>query len=213
MKNENVKKQKVSKFIADAETQAKAKAVLQELLLKVNEKVIQNPALAIVKEQINVIDELQTKGATLAQIYEHLNSALKIGITSASFTQYVRSVRKETGSPLLKKYKARAKKSEVAEQSYEKAPADSTDVASNAVATENHSANEIVTSEVQKKNGIASDAVEEKLNCEYCKTESKRFRSNNDNKIYWKCEKCQTKYADKDGKLTSEIITANTKKD
>ena len=202
MKKETVKKPKVSLLIADSETQAKAKSVLTELLLKVKAKEVQNPALAIVKEQINLIDELQQNGATLAQIYEHLNNQIKFGITAASFTQYVRSVRKETGSSMLKKYKARAKKSEINEQ----APAIPSNIVSNAGVTENTSSSNISVSEVEKKNDIV---IEEKWNCTECKTKSTRIESKARAGIfYWQCQACKTFYADKNNELSSEILSS-----
>lgn len=207
MKNETVKKQKVkvSKFIADAEAQAKAKSVLQNLLEKVKAKEVQNPALAIVKEQINVIDELQKNGATLAQIYEHLNNEIKFGITAASFTQYVRSVRKETGSSMLKKYKPRAKKSEVVDKSSEQAPAISSDVEVN----KDNSASNITINQNEKKIDIAD---EEKWNCTECKTKSTRIESKARAGIfYWQCQACKTFYADKNNELSNEVLNANKK--
>ena len=93
-------KGKDTAFELTEETQTKAAALLDDMLVRVRARIPSNPALALVKQNIEKIDELNKEGATLAQIFEHMNKGLKLGISASSFVQYVRRIRQETGSEL-----------------------------------------------------------------------------------------------------------------
>lgn len=86
-------------LVATEETQAQAAAILDKMMVSIKAHT-ENPALAVIKQQIGKIDELNKAGATLNQIYNQLNDGLKLGITASSFTQYVRKIRQEVGSEL-----------------------------------------------------------------------------------------------------------------
>ena len=110
--NHKKTKGKDTAFELTTETQAKAELLLNDMLAKVKARIPTNPALALVKQNIGLIDELSKEGATLAQIFGQLDKGLKMGISASSFVQYVRRIRKEIGSEMYvsrEQYKSKAK--------------------------------------------------------------------------------------------------------
>ena len=92
---------------------AKSKQVLESMLEEVKNRAPKKPAETIVKENISTIDKLSKSGVSLPKIYERLNKEIPLGITSASFTQYVRNVRKQVGSELYKELGKRKSKKQI----------------------------------------------------------------------------------------------------
>lgn len=108
--NDSEKKTTKKKVLkADEKTIEKVSGVLDQLLLEIAEKSV-HPAEAIIRKNIEKIDALARKKMTLAQVYERLNRQIPLGISAASFTQYVRKIRQEIGSDLYVPRKSERKK-------------------------------------------------------------------------------------------------------
>jgi len=95
----------------------KADAVLSEMLSEEKARLPKHPVAALIRQKIAQIDELSAEGASLIEIYGRLNSALLLGISLSSFVQYVRGIRRETGS---KMYVSRKKKMRETEEKQDK---------------------------------------------------------------------------------------------
>lgn len=177
--NKKTKSKASITLIANDETQAKAASLLDNMLAKVKSREIQNPALAIIKQNISKIDDLCRAGATLKQVYEHLNNGLKLGISASSFVQYVRVVRKEVGSELYVPREQKQRKENAKEGT------------ASAVLTETTNA-QAVQLEAQE------------WNCSECEEKSVRTHFiKNPEDFYWKCPACGMLYYDNDGKITN----------
>lgn len=165
-------------LVVTEETQAQAAEILDKMLVAIKAHT-ENPALAIIKQQIGKIDALNKAGASLNQIYEHLNSELKLGITPSSFTQYVRKVRQEVGSEL---YVARGPRKPKTSKEQAKADAPAAQEATPPVA---------------------------EWKCERCEAEAERRESTKQpGTFFWKCGKCGAFYKDNNGVISSEKLGA-----
>lgn len=100
MSDTKQERKKIRGFELTDETQSKAAVLLDDMLVRVKARIPANPALALIKKNIDKIDELNRQGATLAQIFVQLDKGLKMGISASSFVQYVRRIRKEIGSEM-----------------------------------------------------------------------------------------------------------------
>ena len=94
-------KQKNAEFECNDKTLNKAGAVLTEMLAETKTRLPKHPVAALIKHKIAQIDSLSAEGASLTEIYERLDRALVLGISFSSFVQYVRGIRRETGSKML----------------------------------------------------------------------------------------------------------------
>lgn len=177
------KKAKAKAFELTDETQAKAEALLSDMLGKVKARVPANPALALVKQNIGLIDELSKEGATLAQIFTQLDKGLKMGISASSFTQYVRRIRKEVGSELYVAREQHKGKNKAEAEAAPAARAETTDAPA-------------VTTETAQVTG---------WNCGECKDGKP---AEHRGKKYFECAKCGIAYAaDADGNITTNRFT------
>lgn len=170
-------------FELTEKTQSKAAALLDDMLAKVKARVPLNPALALVKQNIEKIDELNKEGATLAQIFEHMNKGLKLGISASSFVQYVRRIRQETGSDLYVKREKGKSKTEARSEAAPSARAET----------------------MGAPDVMAETAAAAGWNCAECETRAtRRESSKHPGKFYWRCAACGTNYLDDNGELSNE---------
>lgn len=182
MTSEKIKRKvKSATLELNEKTLAKSKEVLETMLEEVKNRAPKKPAETIVKENIELIDKLSKSGVSLPIIYERLNKAIPLGITSASFTQYIRNVRKMVGSDLyVERRKQKSKKKEDT---------------SNNIATEN--------------NSIAT--IKSSFKCESCENQAEMYASPKiEGKNFWHCKECNTFYYDENGTLTNKQLTDNT---
>lgn len=174
---------KMSAFELTDEVQEKAEALLSDMLKKVKSRVPLNPALALIKQNIKQIDEINREGATLAQIFEHMNKGLKLGISASSFVQYVRRVRQETGSELYVKREQHKSKSKAEAEAAPTARADNDNAP-----------------EAQEETASGAE-----WNCTECESKAERRESSKrPGFYYWQCPKCGTNYLDEKGELSNE---------
>lgn len=124
------KKEKIT-FELSEKTIAIAEMLVAQMQKEAKEQAPKNQAAAFIQQYIKQIDSLSEAGFTLSQIYERFNQKLKLGISASSFVQYVRAVRKETGSKFYRtveqrKSKKEAVKEAVVEQKVDSIAAEST---------------------------------------------------------------------------------------
>ena len=177
------KKAKAKTFEMTDETQAQAESLLNDMLARVKARVPANHALALVKQNINIIDELNREGATITQIFGQLDKSLKLGISASSFVQYVRRIRKEIGSEM---YVSREQSKSKATGNMEAAPAARAETDGAPV--------------VQRETAAAAG-----WNCAECESKAERRESTkHPGNFFWRCSACGTNYRDENGELTSE---------
>lgn len=184
--SDNQKKKKSGKekaiLIADNETQSKVNAILDEMLSEKREQK-GNVVLAIIKQNLSKIDALCKKGFSLAEIYVKLTKQIPLGISSSSFTQYVRKIRQEVGSDL---YKAR-------EQKTSKSPDTQKAQKETAPAARAEKIEAPLSAAVQAETS-------QKWNCPQCALQAKKYGTT------WICPACNASYQDDNGKISGVRI-------
>lgn len=155
---------------------------LTSMLEEISKRPIKRPAEELIRHHIEIINALSEKGATLPQIFERMDKAVHLGISSNSFGAYVRRIRKEMG---ISNVQRKAQK-QTAKDKTEAAPA---------ARPETNSAPAV------QQETIYANA----WNCPECETKAVRRESTKTpGNFFWQCQKCGKNYKDNNGKLTNE---------
>ena len=184
---DNVNKKEIQLELNE-KTLKRASDALLAMKEEFSKRTPKRPAEELVRQHIELIDELSKLGAKLPQIYERLNKVVPLGISANSFSVYVRRVRKETGSEF---YSKRSTKKPTDEDNTVAVP-------SAQLQTES------VPSSTAGETSIAN--VKTGWNCEKCESSAKPEEYKGE--TIWSCEACGVVYSsDAAGKISNVRFT------
>jgi hypothetical protein len=102
------KKEKKTRFVLDDTADKKIRGAFEKIHAKTETLRETNHAFRMIEKYIADIDKAASKGVPLGVIYTQLYESVgRLGISSATFGQYVRRVRKGTRSPLYESRETR----------------------------------------------------------------------------------------------------------
>lgn len=162
-------------------------------------KPVQATARTFVREGIETILRLRSKGVPLLRIYNDARKAAGLRIGYQTFAGYVSEISKEKG---LRPAKASNEATPAARPQPEPGPA--------SVSVEASFGDAATASPAERAAAIAAQVGGAAWGCSRCEAGSER-RTRQDGKAWWVCPGCGAMWADEDGRITSKRL--NTRKD